>query len=42
MGLGMDLLRHGTKRTIKENFVTNLIARIISVALLYFAIKTGF
>lgn len=42
MGLGIDLARHGKERTVKENFWSNLIARIISITLLYFAVKTGF
>ena len=42
MGLGIDLARHGKERTVKENFGSNLIARIISITLLYFAVKTGF
>ena len=42
MGLGIDLARHGKERTIKDNFWSNLIARIISITVLYFAVKTGF
>ena len=42
MGLGIDLARHGKERTVKENFWSNLIARIISITLLYFAVETGF
>lgn len=42
MGLGMDLVRHGKERIIKDNFWSNLIARTISITLLYFAVKTGF
>lgn len=42
MGLGVDLARHGKERTIKENFWSSLISRIISTTLLYFAVKTGF
>lgn len=42
MGLGVDLARHGKERTIKDNFWASLIGRIISITLLYFAVKTGF
>ena len=42
MGLGIDLARHGKERIIKDNFWNNLIARTISMTLLYFAVKTGF
>ena len=42
MGLGIDLARHGKERTIKDNFWSSLISRIISITLLYFAVKTGF
>lgn len=42
MGLGIDLANHGKERIIKNNFWGNLIARIISITLLYFAVKTGF
>lgn len=42
IGLGINLARHGEERIIKDNFWSNLIARIISITLLYFAVKTGF
>ena len=42
IGLGIDLARHGKERIITDNFWDNLIARIISITLLYFAVKTGF
>ena len=42
MGLGIDLARHGKERTVKENIWRNINARIISITLLYFAVKTGF
>ena len=42
MGLGINLAMHGKERIVKDNFWSNLIARIISITLLYFAVKTGF
>lgn len=42
MGLGVNLAMHGKERIVKDNFWSNLIARIISITLLYFAVKTGF
>lgn len=42
MGLGIDLARHGKERTVKDNFWSSLIAKTISITLLYFAVKTGF
>lgn len=42
MGLGIDLVRHGKERIVKDNFLGSLIGRTISITLLYFAVKTGF
>lgn len=42
MGLGIDLARYGKERIVKDNFWSTLIAKIIGITLLYFAVKTGF
>lgn len=42
IGLGVDLARHGKERIVKDNFWYTLIAKIIGITLLYFAVKTGF
>lgn len=42
MNLGINLTRHGQPREDNYNFITFLIAAIIEVTLIYFAIKKGF
>lgn len=40
--LGIILSKNGQPREGNHNFFTSLIANIIEVVLIYFAIKTGF
>ena len=40
--LGIILSRNGQPREDNYNFFTSLIANVIEVVLIYFAIKTGF
>lgn len=42
MSFGISLSRNGQPREDNYNFFTSLIANIIVVVLIYFAIKTGF
>ena len=42
MNLGINLTRHGQPREDNYNLFTSLIAVIIEIILVYFAIKTGF
>ena len=42
LGCGMHLAKHGEEHKEKYNFIAKLIATLISLTLIYFAIKTGF
>lgn len=42
MNLGINLSRNGQPKKENYNFFTSLIAVIIEITLVYFAIKTGF
>ena len=42
MNFGINLSRHGQTKEEKYNCFNTLIATIIEVTLIYFAIKTGF
>ncbi len=42
MGLGMNLVKHGEPKEGEYNFLTSLIATIISVGIIIMAIKGGF
>lgn len=42
MNLGINLTRHGEPREDNYNFISSLIAVLIEIVLVYFAIKTGF
>ena len=42
IGLGIDIGNHNKERKVQNSAFASLIARIIQIIMIYFAIKTGF